>query len=599
MLHDRWSTKAELLKLSQELNQFKTIVFFDFEFSARDGEPHQVWCVYWITLSNGCATSQGLWRNQILELNAPPYPVDESTVFVAYMASAEINCHLSLGWELPKNVLDLYVENKNGQPRLANPVSYSLLHTLKQYKIPALDVETKNKLRGYFISKTSWTPGEKRVGIKYCASDVLPLPRLLAAMLPKFDINQALLRGRYMVDVATIEHRGIPVDAISYGKFLKKKSAIRSQLITEIGEPLGVYEDGIFKMKKFESFLARNHILGWPRTASGALATDIDTFKNMKKLYPYPAVQKLASLKQTLTAFSGEKQLPIGKDGRLRTMESPFGTITGRHKNTKPDIFMEPKVIRKFIKPAEGCAIASIDFSQQEYAIAAALSGDVKMQDAYASGDPYLAFGKQVGQLPENATAQTHKAERDIYKTLVLAMQYGMSAKSLGQIIRLSEIEARELIKQYKNTYSTYYSWSESYKNIALETRKVTTKFGWAHKLIAHQPGTREGTKLLTLGNFPMQAHGGEILRFSCRFLIDNKIKIIATLHDEIMIEASIENIEEQTQLAQHIMQKAASIVCGNVKLRTSSSITRYPDRYLHETKSEIWDIISTAISAA
>ena len=40
------------------------------------------------------------------------------------------------------------------------------------------------------------------------------------------------------------------------------------------------------------------------------------------------------------------------------------------------------------------------DFSQQEFAIAAALSGDEKMQAAYRSGDPYLSFARQAGAVP-------------------------------------------------------------------------------------------------------------------------------------------------------------------------------------------------------
>ena len=47
-----------------------------------------------------------------------------------------------------------------------------------------------------------------------------------------------------------------------------------------------------------------------------------------------------------------------------------------------------------------GYGVAYIDWSQQEFGIAAALSGDLAMQQAYQSGDPYLAFAKQVGAAP-------------------------------------------------------------------------------------------------------------------------------------------------------------------------------------------------------
>jgi len=58
---------------------------------------------------------------------------------------------------------------------------------------------------------------------------------------------------------------------------------------------------------------------------------------------------------------------------------------------------------------------------QQEFGIAAALSRDPNMMAAYASGDPYLAFAKQCGAAPADATKQSHKAVREQFKACVLA----------------------------------------------------------------------------------------------------------------------------------------------------------------------------------
>jgi hypothetical protein len=67
----------------------------------------------------------------------------------------------------------------------------------------------------------------------------------------------------------------------------------------------------------------------------------------------------------------------------------------------------------------------------KEFGIAAALSDDPLMKDAYWSGDPYLAFAKQAGAAPLDATKATHKAVRDQFKACVLAVQYGMGAEAL------------------------------------------------------------------------------------------------------------------------------------------------------------------------
>ena len=82
-----------------------------------------------------------------------------------------------------------------------------------------------------------------------------------------------------------------------------------------------------------------------------------------------------------------------------------------------------------------GWALAYIDWKQQEFGIAAALSGDPAMYRGYCSGDPYLEFAKQAGLVPENATKQTHPDQRRLCKAAVLAVQYGMGAESLATSI--------------------------------------------------------------------------------------------------------------------------------------------------------------------
>jgi DNA polymerase I len=83
--------------------------------------------------------------------------------------------------------------------------------------------------------------------------------------------------------------------------------------------------------------------------------------------------------------------------------------------------------------PPPGCGVAYVDWSQQEFGIAAALSGDPMMMEAYRSGDPYLAFAKQAGAVPHDATKASHNTEREQYKACVLAVQYGMGEAGLGQ----------------------------------------------------------------------------------------------------------------------------------------------------------------------
>src|SRR6202012_714541 len=100
--------------------------------------------------------------------------------------------------------------------------------------------------------------------------------------------------------------------------------------------------------------------------------------------------------------------------------------------------------------------VAYIDWQQQEFGIAAALSGDPLMLEAYGSGDPYLAFAKQAGAAPASATKATHKAVRDQFKSTVLAVQYGMGADALAQRIGQPPILARDLLRMHRETYQGF-----------------------------------------------------------------------------------------------------------------------------------------------
>ena len=79
--------------------------------------------------------------------------------------------------------------------------------------------------------------------------------------------------------------------------------------------------------------------------------------------------------------------------------------------------------LRGLVKPPPGYGVAYIDWAQQEFGIAAALSGDKAMQAAYMTGDPYLAFAKQAGAVPPDATKASHRG-RGSYSRLALLASY-------------------------------------------------------------------------------------------------------------------------------------------------------------------------------
>jgi len=150
-------------------------------------------------------------------------------------------------------------------------------------------------------------------------------------------------------------------------------------------------------------------------------------------------------------------ELAVGQDGCSRTILSAFRSRTGRNQPSNTRFIFGPSVwLRSLIKPPAGHGVAYIDWSQQEFGIAAALSGDRTMQLAYLSGDPYLAFAKQAGAVPEDATKQSHGPTRELFKQCALAVMFGMEAGSPAARIGQPPVVARDLLRAHHDTYRSF-----------------------------------------------------------------------------------------------------------------------------------------------
>ena len=83
----------------------------------------------------------------------------------------------------------------------------------------------------------------------------------------QIDWPRALLRGRYMQSVAAIEFNGVPIELDLHTKLLRAWPDIKDQLIAEVDQDFGVYENESFKAVKFEHYLV-SHCIPWPRLPS-------------------------------------------------------------------------------------------------------------------------------------------------------------------------------------------------------------------------------------------------------------------------------------------------------------------------------------------
>lgn len=559
---------------------FREVVVVDFEFHCPSGELPEVICMVARELASG--RLHRLWIDECRSLTKPPFPSGPDVLVVAYYASAEAGCFLALGWPMPTRILDLFTEFRcltNGRDL---PCGSGLIGALAYYGEDATAALEKEAMRGLAIRGGPFTVDEQRALLDYCQSDVDALARLLPRMNAALDVPRALLRGCYMAAAARIERNGIPVDVECLHRLQTNWERIKRDLVARIDVGYGVFQGTSFSARLWEAWLVRQGY-PWPCLPSGALALDDDTFRSMARAHP--AVAPIQELRHALSQLR-LADLAVGRDGRNRTMLSAFRAVTGRNQPSNSKYLFGPSVwLRNLIRPQPGWGLAYIDWSQQEFGIAAALSNDQAMLAAYRSGDPYLAFAKQAGAVPADATKQSHSAVREQFKQCSLGVQYAMGAETLAQRIGCPLETARELLRQHRRTYPRFWAFVEAAVNCAMLTGRLWTVFGWyVHATKNSNPRS--------LQNFPMQANGAEMLRLAICLGTEAGIRICAPVHDAVLIEAPLEILPQEVARMQAIMAYASRVVLGGLELRSDAMLIPFPERYSDPRGKRMWDTV-------
>lgn len=400
------------------------------------------------------------------------------------------------------------------------------------------------------------------------------------------NVTQALERGRYVKAVAVIEQTGISIDTVAYEQIRENWNEILLSLIQDY-DKIGVYDATTFKSERFFKYLSANGI-SWPKTKHGKHLLTLETFEEQARSHA-----EIASIYQVRKILSQLRtfKLPIGQDGRNHFSIRAFTAKTSRNQPRSSEcIFGLSSWVRNLIKPEAGKALAYIDWSQQEFGIGAVLSQDQKMITAYKSGDPYLDFGKKTELIPPNGNKNSCLIEREICKSCILGLQYGMTSHSLAKQIKKSLTYAQKLIDQHKTLYKTFWDWNDSYVKDGKKCGYEESKVGW--RMIVD-----ESTNERTLQNFPMQSNGAEMLRLACCLAVESGIKVCCPVHDALLVEAEEDQIDVVVNDTVKCMDQASKDILSGFVLRTDAETIVYPEHFLPAKGKDIWNRVQNFLS--
>jgi hypothetical protein len=566
----------------------------DAEWIPKPGERPDVLCMTGRELWSG--RSFALWCDELDQL--PLFGAN--TLFLTFVANAECTCLLSINRPLPAQVLDLSTEFRNITNGRLVPQGKGLLGALAYYGLISNNPKYKDAIRKRIMRGHPFTSEERAQILDYCFGDASDLLRLLPKMLPYIDLKEALYRGEFVACLARMEHLGGPIDKEIYDPLADKHTwgAIRDAMVPVIDAQYGVYVrdksgNWSFNHERFEAYLKREEILdAWPRLDTGKLNLKQKTWEDQSR--GCPQLENLRQLRHVRNKMRKVK-LAVGSDARNRTVLWPFKSKTGRTQPKASQWIFSPAVwLRSLIKPEPGHAVAYIDYAAMEFGIAGSItdrhcSTHNLMWEFYASGEPYLSFARRVGAAPSWATKKTHGSLRDRYKTGLLSIQYGVQAETLAGKLGISAYEAHEMLAQHHELFAQYWKWSDDWLARALDTGSMWTCFGWQCRTGVTEFNER------SIRNWPIQATGAEILRVAIILGTRHGLRLLAPVHDALLIEASIDHIEQDAARVRQIMGRASRVVLnqamgGPFELRTDAKIIRYPDRYSDPRGIEIWN---------
>ncbi|MDO8560917.1 MAG: DNA polymerase I [bacterium] len=321
-------------------------------------------------------------------------------------------------------------------------------------------------------------------------------------------------------------------------------------------------------------------VKGVRKTGGGKISTK---FSELSKLIGrHPVIEKLIRFRELSKLKSTYVDvLPsfLGKDGRLHTTFNQAGTQTGRMSSENPNLQNIPiktefgREVRKAFAAEIGWTLVSFDYSQIELRIAADLSGDKKMIEAFKKGlDIHALTASEVNNVPlEKVTPELRRKA----KALNFGVLYGMGARGFAESAGINIGEAQIFIEEYFDDFKGVAEFIEKTKKFAHDHGFVKTAFGrkrYLPGILSANPMIRSEAERMAV-NMPIQGTAtGDVMKLamiSVHGLLEKnyyaKARMLLQIHDELLCE-----IEESAVSAVVPVIKTAmeSVWHGKVKLR-------------------------------
>lgn len=381
------------------------------------------------------------------------------------------------------------------------------------------------------------------------------------------DVEMPLVETLY-----DMEQCGVRVEADELKAYGEKLGVRIHELEQEIYEEA----DEIFNInspKQLGVILFEKMGLQGGRKTKTGYSTAADVLEKLAPEYPIVAkileYRQMAKLKSTYAdGLAGFIQV----DGRIHGKFHQTITATGRLSSAEPNLQNIPvrmelgRLIRKVFIPEDGFVFVDADYSQIELRILAHCSGDDMLINAYRQAqDIHRITASQVFHVPFDEVTDLQRRNA---KAVNFGIVYGISSFGLSQDLSISRKEAAEYIEQYFLTYPGIKTFLDNTVASAREHGYVETLFGRRRpmpELKSSNYMQRSFGERVAM-NAPIQGTAADIIKVAMigvsRRLKEKQMKsrLVLQVHDELLIETYIPELEQVEEILKEEMERAADL---------------------------------------
>ena len=373
--------------------------------------------------------------------------------------------------------------------------------------------------------------------------------------------------------LAEMQWNGMNVDLKEleqYGDQLKERLEILTQEVYQLcGE-----EFNINSTKQLGEILFEKLKLPVIKKTKSGYSTDVDVLEKLRE--EHPVIERLLEYRQLMklnsTYVEGMKPYINPKTKRIHSFFHQTITATGRISSTEPNLQNIPtrfelgKKLRKVFKPAEGNLYIDADYSQIELRVLAHISNDEHMVQAFNNGeDIHKQAASKVFNTPID---EVTKEQRSNAKAVNFGIVYGISDFGLGEQLGISRKKAKQYIEQYLEQYSGIKKFMDDIVEQAKEKGYVETLFKrrrYIPELKSNNYMVRQFGQRVAM-NTPIQGTAADIMKIAMINVLKEiksknmKSKIVLQVHDEMMIEAPLEELDNITVILKNCMENAIKL---------------------------------------